>query len=430
MTIVHGEPDESEEQRALARSGLLEEASWRLSATLDLDTTLRSIVGLVVPALADGCVVQLLGAGIRTAPERERPQFEQLVVAHADRAIEQRVHPLLGDRSHLLHRSFGPLEVVRTGLPQLVDDLEREPEPSLMRELAAASYLSLPLRAHGPLLGVLTLVRCDPARTLRSLDSVLVEELSKRASVAIENARLYGDAQRAIAVRDDMLALVSHDLQSPLNAISMTVRRLLDDAQVVAIPGAKRSLALLERTTKHIGQLIAELLEVGSIQAGRLALEPRPTQLAPLLAEALAILEPLVQEKQLRITSHIAPDLPAVYCDGKRILRVLMNLLGNAIKFSADGGEAAVRLRRVDEQAEVSIQDTGPGIAHDDLPKLFQPYWRSRQAGRRGMGLGLYIARGIIEAHGGHIWAESELGVGSTFVFRLAFAAAEHTSRG
>ncbi len=431
MNIEPGQSKDDVERRALARIGLLGEVSAWLTAPLELDATLERVTRVAVPSLADGCVVQLLGRGVASAPEHEAPQFAQLVVAHLDGAAAKRVQMLTPSWAAALHRSFGALEVLRTGQPQYIPDLSREPEdesePSLMRELSASSYVALPLQARGQLIGVLSLVHSAPTEPEPELDPDLLSELAQRASGVIDKACLYQEARHAIEVRDDLLAVVSHDLQSPLNAIALTVKSLLQDPQLSAIASVKRALALIERTTKHIGQLCTELMEVGSIQTGRLSVFARPTPLTPLLHEALAILEPLLLDKQQRVITHLEPELPPVQCDGERIIRVLMNLIDNAIKFTAPGGELVIGTRRVGDQAEVTVRDTGTGIAREDLSKLFEPYWRTRQSGGHGVGLGLYIARGIIEAHGGQIWVESELGVGSTFVFRLAFAPAEAT---
>lgn len=424
-----GTADQQEARRALARMGLLGEAGSWLAITLDLELTLERIASLAVPMLADGCTVQLLERAARGL--HERPQFARLAVSHVDKDVESRVRTL--SWSPAQQRSFGALEVLRTGLPQAVDNLAREPDsqqPSLLRALSAQSYLAVPLSARGQLLGVLTLVRCQPVHPERedelASDLAFVDELAGRASAAIDNALLYRKAQQAIAVRDDLLQAVSHDLQSPLNAIAMTVKRLVSDPDLLMIPGTRRALALIERATRHIGQLITELLEVGSIQSGCLSVETRATPLGPVIGEALSMLEPLLLEKHLRVSVRLEPELPSATCASERVLRVLMNLLGNAIKFNVEGGEVVVAARAVGEHVEVSIRDTGAGIASEDIPKLFEPYWRSRDAGRRGLGLGLFIARGIVEAHGGQIWVESELGKGSTFVFRLAIAPAEN----
>jgi signal transduction histidine kinase len=432
MNIQLGTSKDDAERRAMGRLSLLADASSWLTAPLDVSETLLRVVNLFVPALADACVVQLLARGAASRPEHEQRRFAELAVAHVDDTVQKRVKAMMPEWNASLHRTFGAQEVLRSERLQVVSDLnselDDESEPSLMRELGASAYIAVPMRARGRLTGVLTCV-CSTANRGQP-DHELLIELAERASGALDNARLYQEAQHAITVRDDLLAVVSHDLQSPVNAIGMTVKSLLREPALTANPSVKRSLALIERTSKHIGQLCTELMEVGSIQAGRLSILPRATALAPLLQEALAILEPMVLDKQLTVTTHLEPTLPLALCDGERVVRVLMNLIGNAIKFTAEGGELVIGMRQAGDQLEVTIRDTGPGIAREDLPKLFEPYWRSRQAGRRGMGLGLYIARGIMEAHGGHIWAESELGVGSKFVFRLAIAPAEPTLPG
>ncbi|HEY6881308.1 MAG TPA: ATP-binding protein [Polyangiales bacterium] len=420
-------PQKAGEQQTPARMSLLEAASSWLPASLDLDGTLQRAVRLPLPTLADGCVLQLLGDPARTPSERL--PFTALLIAHVDGAREQHVQSMLPGRMHALHHCDGALEVVRTGRPQPVNEVTADSSPVLMRELSASWYSSWPLCARDKLLGVLTLVHDGPRQDSHAShdDDAFMNAFTRQIGIAIDNAQRHTESQRAIAMRDDMLAVVSHDLQSPLNAIQMTVRHLLNEPHVVALPGVKRALTLIERTTKHLGQLIAELMDVGSIQAGRLTIDARPTAIPPLLGDALTILEPMLLDKHLRVSTQLEPALPLASCDGQRILRVVLNLLGNAIKFTGEGGEVTLYARRVNDQLEVAIRDNGPGIAREELPKLFEPYWRSRQTGRRGMGLGLYIARGIVEAHGGHIWAESELGAGSTFAFRLAMVPAEST---
>ncbi|HEX5656217.1 MAG TPA: GAF domain-containing protein, partial [Polyangiales bacterium] len=251
MNIEQGTSKDEAERRALVRISLLGEASSWLTAPLELRETLQRVTRLMVPALADACVVQLLGRGLASAPEHTRPQLEELVVAHVDGAVERRIRALTPDWGAWLHRTHGAREVVRTGQLQLVSNLASEPddesEPSLMRELAASVYIALPLHARGQLIGVLSFVHCTSTRA--AFDAQLLSELAQRASGAIDNARLYEEAQRAIAVRDDLLAVVSHDLQSPVNAIGMTVKSLLKDPALTADASVLRSLALIERTS-------------------------------------------------------------------------------------------------------------------------------------------------------------------------------------
>ena len=166
-------------------------------------------------------------------------------------------------------------------------------------------------------------------------------------------------------------------------------------------------------------RLIGDLLDMAGIQAGRLAVEKKPEDLRELLSEALDLQEALAREKGLRLVRELELDGATVPCDRGRVHQVLTNLIGNAIKFCSPGDTITVRATRRERDVEIAIRDTGPGIAPGALPHVFDPYWSAREHAQQGTGLGLYIARGIVEAHGGRMGATSELGVGSTFTFTL-----------
>jgi signal transduction histidine kinase len=229
--------------------------------------------------------------------------------------------------------------------------------------------------------------------------------------------RLYDDAQRVIDAREEILRIVAHDLRNPLNTISMATSALLDVPGVDA--GQKGPLRIIKRSGERMNHLIQDLLSVTTIEAGRLSIAPRRLHVNELLHEAEEALEPIAREKSLTLSVDAAADLPSIRADSGRILQVFSNLVGNAVKFTPAGGTITLSARRVGGKVECSVRDTGPGIPPAQIPRLFGKFWQAKRGDGRGVGLGLAIAKGIVEAHGGSISVESELGKGSTFSFQL-----------
>jgi signal transduction histidine kinase len=238
----------------------------------------------------------------------------------------------------------------------------------------------------------------------------------KYAALAVENARLYEEARQAVRVREQILAIVSHDLRNPLSAILMTTGAL---AKKGALPAA---VGRIRRSAERMRRLIEDLLDFASIEAGRLAIKRQPQDPGSILREALATFEGVAQDKGLELTVDLEPNLPKVYCDRDRILQVLSNLVGNATKATAEGGHISLRIQPLGQELLFIVSDDGPGIGAEDLEHLFERYWRSDEVEYRGTGLGLAIARGIVTAHGGRIWAESELGRGAKLFFTVPAA--------
>jgi signal transduction histidine kinase len=238
----------------------------------------------------------------------------------------------------------------------------------------------------------------------------------KYEALAGENARLYEQAQQAVRVREQVLAIVSHDLKNPLAAILMTTDAL---AKKGTLPEA---VGRIHRGAQRMLRLIEDLLDFASIEVGRLSIRRQPQDPGSMIQETLASFEGVAQEKELQLTADVEPQLPMVYCDRDRILQVLSNLVGNATKATAGGGHITLRVEAREHELLFAVSDNGPGISEEDVKHLFERYWRSDEAQYRGTGLGLAIARGIVSAHGGRIWAESELGSGATFLFTVPAA--------
>ncbi|HEU4456092.1 MAG TPA: ATP-binding protein [Longimicrobium sp.] len=227
-------------------------------------------------------------------------------------------------------------------------------------------------------------------------------------------------AEAAVRARDDVLGVVSHDLGNSLSAVVVTttvlLRTLPEEERLAA---ARTQVMNIRRLAEQMQRLRQDLLDVATIEAGRFSVDPVPDDLAALLADAAERFAPLAAEKGLALDVECPDALPEVAIDTGRIHQVVGNLLGNALKFTPAGGRIVLAAEVAPGEVRVSVADTGPGIAPEHLPHVFDRFWKTRSQNRHGAGLGLAIASGIVEAHGGRLWVESEHGAGSTFRFTL-----------
>jgi signal transduction histidine kinase len=264
----------------------------------------------------------------------------------------------------------------------------------------------------------------DSARGYIDRDVVIAKEVARRAALAVDRALLYRAAAQAARTREEMVAFVSHDLKNPLASIQMTVDYLLEDLvpDDTAHRQQRKQLHAIHRSAQRMYRLIHDLLDVAAIEAGRMAVKRSPLTVDGLITDALDLLHPLAAAKRITLTTDVSPGLPEVVADHDRMLQVFSNIGGNAVKFTPDGGRIEIHATVRDTVVEFAVHDTGPGIAADDLPHVFDRFWQAKNARRAGAGLGLAIAKGIVEAHNGRIRAESELGRGSSFSFTLPIA--------
>jgi two-component system CheB/CheR fusion protein len=228
------------------------------------------------------------------------------------------------------------------------------------------------------------------------------------------------ELESAIRVREEVLAVVSHDLKSPLNALRLGVRLLQKRAEDEGRDDAeRRQLTLLERAVDRMDGLVGDLLDMSRLRAGRLQLTRAAENVPPLVEEALSEATPEARERGVNVRlAGPVPDV-TVRCDRRRILQVFANLVGNAVKFGGAGGGVTLGAEATEDAVRFTIRDTGPGIPPEDLPHLFEPYWSAEGGRKLGTGLGLFIVRGIVDAHGGKLGVESVLGAGTTFWFTL-----------
>jgi PAS domain S-box-containing protein len=375
----------------------------QIAISLDPHEGLRQLAACVVPAFADYCLafgadahgVHVLGLAHRDS--RKVPFLE---------ALARDVHVSVDDPD-------GPGRVIRLGEPSMLPDTT----VAVHREagLAPRSIMTVPLRARGRTLGALVLAATnDSGRLFGEADLQIAMELASRAALLVDNARLYAEARKAISARDEMVAFVSHDLGNPLAGISMAA------ASLGRGPYASEHAATIESiacASAEMERLLQDLSDVSTIEAGRLSIAQEEVDLADLLSQAQKIIAPQAKSRDARIETRVAPDVPAVSIDRHRILQVLLNLIGNALKFGPRGGRVVLGAEQQDDAIRLWVEDTGPGVRPDHLPRVFELFWRADR--RTGAGIGLAVAKGIVEAHGGRIGVTSEIGAGSTFFFTL-----------
>ncbi|HLV68192.1 MAG TPA: GAF domain-containing sensor histidine kinase, partial [Polyangiaceae bacterium] len=285
-------------------------------------------------------------------------------------------------------------------------------------ELRPQTAMLVPLVVHGRLIGAWSFFRSgrEPPYEPRELD--LAREIAQRLALALDNARLYQTAREAVRARDEVLSTVAHDLRNPLSAISVSVHAL----KTRIPPEAKREHRALEavsRGVERVTQLVSDLLDERTIESGRLSIEFQTCSAEVLVRHAAEANRVRLEGASLPLELELEPNLPRVLADANRIAQVFDNLIGNAIKFTPRGRAVRLGAARSGGFVHFWVADEGNGILPEDLPHIFDRYWKVHRADRRGAGLGLSICKGIVEAHGGKIWAESAPEHGSTFHFTL-----------
>jgi len=243
----------------------------------------------------------------------------------------------------------------------------------------------------------------------------------QRARASADRARLAAEA--ATRTRDEIVAIVSHDLRSPLATVDGAAKYLLASAGAGYRVEDRRLLEMITRGTETMDRMIQDLLDIARIESGGLVVERTEVAVAPLVEEATAMSQPLAEKSGQRLACAIGPDLPAISADRHRLLQILSNLLGNAVKFTPAGGTITLAAERTGDAVEFRVTDTGTGIAPENLPRLFDRFWQARRGDRRGLGLGLPIVKALVDAHGSEVEVESTVGQGTTFRYRIRAAA-------
>ena len=388
----------------------LASVSNQVAVSLDPDEALRQLARRVVPAFADYCVTYAADdRGIRP-----------LGCAHRDPLKIPLVEALAHGLPITAADAIGPGMVIRSGEACLVPVFSLAAAGPLTAGdvrggLEPTSIMTVPLNARGRTLGAIVLAAtADSGRRFDTGDLSVAMELATRAALLVDNARLYAEARAAIRSRDEMVAFVSHDLRDPLQSISAATASLRLEPQAVDTGETLDSIA---RASTQMQRLVQDLLDTSLLEAGRLSINRELVDLPDLILELQTLVVPQIKPSGAGLAIRLARDLPSVSIDRHRILEVLLNLVGNALKFGAVGGTVTIGAEPVDGAVRLWVQDTGSGIRSDQLDRVFDRFWRA-DAGS-GAGLGLAVAKGIVEAHGGRIGVTSEIGAGSTFFFTV-----------
>ncbi|HLL71820.1 MAG TPA: PAS domain S-box protein [Pyrinomonadaceae bacterium] len=409
--------DIDDRKRAEEGQALLAEASELLATSLDYEATLTTLAGFIVPRLADWCVVDMI---------TDERTIRRLAVAHEDPAkvelaweVARRYPPEMSDMD-------GVSKVLRTGHSEIYPNVPEEllalaardaEHLKILRELGLRSAMIVPLVAHNRVLGTISFIAAESERRFNSTDLALAEDLAHRAALAVDNARLYRDAQEVNRLKDEFLATLSHELRTPLTAVLGWTRLLatgqLDEAT------ERRALETIERNAQSQVQLIDDILDVSRIIRGKLRLNVRPAELAPVIEAAVDSVRPAAEAKGIRLQVVLDAGAGPVTGDPDRLQQVVWNLLTNAVKFTPKDGRVQVLLARVNSHLELTVSDTGQGIEEKFLPYVFDRFRQADPSTTRkhgGLGLGLAIVRHLVELHGGTVTVESKgTGHGTTF---------------
>ncbi|HVE66660.1 MAG TPA: GAF domain-containing sensor histidine kinase, partial [Thermoanaerobaculia bacterium] len=400
------------------RSAFLAEASSVLASSLDYKATLATVARLAVPGMADWCVVDVVD---------EQGKLQRLAVAHADPAKVAWLSELRERYPEDPSSPYGAAEVLRTGNPQVLteipDSLLRssahdEEHYRILSELGLNSFLSVPLEAAGRRIGVLTLVSAESGFRYGPDDVAFARRLAHHASLAIDNSRLYEEAQAAVAARDDFLSIASHELKTPVATLQLLIqnlmRRIQTDPSSVSPAAASERLIAVDKQVLRLTKLINDLLDLSRITDGRMELDLEPADLAAIARDVVVRHEE--DARRAHCTVSVVAESPAQgVWDPMRVDQVVENLLSNAIKYGARG-PIEVRVDGDDRVARLTVRDEGIGIAPDAQARIFQRFERAvSTSDYGGFGLGLWIVHQIVSAHSGELRVESEPGRGSTF---------------
>jgi PAS domain S-box-containing protein len=419
------------EADAARRLAFLAEASTLLAASLDSETTLTSVAKLAVPFLADWCFVYIIdddGTVRRVAVAQADPTKDELArsLTHqsSPQVPEWMTRVLSSARSEIIPKvSLGVLQSVATSDEHL----------DLIEKVGARSAMVVPLVARGRTLGCIALVSSQDQKAFAEADRVLAEDLARRCAYAVDNARLYSEviiqrdkAEKASRVKDEFLAILSHELRNPLVPILGWARILktrADNSDEVLAEGIRS----LERNARNIQRLVDDCLELVRTSTRHIRLELERIDLNSVIAASIEAVVPLARDKGLKLDVELSKEPLWIVGDRTRLEQVVVNLLTNAVKFTP-AGTVEIRSDHTQLEAQVHVTDTGIGIAPDFIEKVFEPFRQATNSwltSESGLGIGLSIAREIVVLHSGKIWAKSGgLRRGATFSVGLPLSVA------
>jgi len=400
--------DLTEKKRLEAHRSFHAALSSDLAQSLEYRENMDRLASLVIPDLADWCVsyslnqegLPILHSVYHRDPQKQHHMRTLLTTFPPDPALRREIGEVLQSRE----------SKIWTEIPRGFS--------RLIRRIGVDSFALIPMEAHGRKLGAIGFGFSKSGRHFEERDRHFYGEIGIRLALAMDQARLYQEVQEAVKTREEVLSIVSHDLKNPLTTIQLSVQlmeKLLkrDEDRLIRLAGS------INRSARSMGRLLGAILDFSKICAGTFTVCVTEHELRPLLESVIDSLMPLAKQKSQQLFFEVEPRLTIIDCDEDRIIQVLSNVVSNSIKFTQSGGKISVKAEVCGPVLRFIIADTGRGIAADELPLIFNRYWQAKDTSRQGTGLGLSIAKGIVEAHGGRIWAESVQGVGSTFYFTM-----------
>lgn len=399
----------------------LSEAGRVLATSLLSQTTLSTVVRLVVPFLADFCLVQKLGSG---------GSFESGAAMHCIAEKQKLVDELVSYHSHIRNPTSLTAKVIQSREPILISEFDHSAVTSneqdeellnIYQQLNPKSCIMVPLIACGQIFGTLFLATSESERTYTESDLVLAVDLACRAAMAIDNSRLYHQAQESNRLKDEFLATMSHEIRTPLHAIlgwaQTLARRNVTDSAV------QKGVETIERNAKNLMKIVYDLLDVSRIITGKLYLDAATVDFAIVTQEAISSLQLAAEAKSIHLETYLDQNTNPVRGDAERLRQIVWNLISNAIKFTPQGGSVTVRLFQVQQYIQLEVSDTGQGIRASFLPYIYDRFRQADGSFTRvhgGLGLGLSLVRHLVEMHGGtiDIYSAGE-GQGTTATVRL-----------
>ena len=402
--------DITEEKRLEREQRLLAELGSG-ARTLEFEDCLTNLADLTARDLADICIVDVVedNGSIRRARVATLDSEKELLCDALTQLRFDGNEPLL---KQVLEHEEGIL------IQSVTPDVLRawgvnEGDLAAFHSASIQSAIIAPLPARGKVLGLVSLLSFS--RAYSAADLRVIERMAERAALVLDNARLFAAAKRATQAREEMLGIVAHDLRNPLTAIT-TLAAVLQSGPEREVGGE------ITYAAGRMNHLIRDLIDVARLETGRLTAEQE--RLAPdeILSQMLHSQKPLATSASLELRLEAESNLPEIWADRDRLLQIFENLISNAIKFTGRGGCIKVGARAREDEVLFWVADNGRGIANMDLPHVFDRFWQEPGAKRRGLGFGLAIVRGIVEAHNGRVWAQSTPGQGSTFFFTIPAA--------
>jgi signal transduction histidine kinase len=399
-----------------AAAFFIAEAGRKFGESLDLDDTLRNIADLIVGWFADWCIVDVLepdGRLTRTTAAAADSRDADLVRALLEMPLEHARPTLLSEAIE----SRSPLIVGVVTDEHLRSSAQNDTHLELLRRMNLLSYIAVPLVASGDVVGAMLIA--SKTGTLGAFELETATEIAAIAALAIRNARTYGDARQALDVRDNRLAMVAHDLRSPVSNTVFAAGLLRIRLRESGVESLDSLVDIVCRSAQHMTHLISDLTDVVALESGRLSMNVAAVPAAALVSDAIEAHSGASSAAGVRLEAQVARDAGDVAADRTRVLQVFTNLIGNALKFTPSGGNVRVTARAEADQVRFAVIDSGAGIEPAALKRVFEPFWRGAGLREHGLGLGLTIARNIVELHGGRIQLESRPGVGTEACFTL-----------